>query len=132
MKKNILISALIFTAGALAAAESDDVKAAAKKLGEQKSYSWKTTVVVPEGSQFRPGPTEGKTEKEGYTWLSMSFGDNSTEAVIKGEKGAAKLEGEWRSLAELADDGGQPGPGTFMARMLRSYRTPAVEAEEIA
>ena len=94
MKKNILISALIFTAGVLAAAESEDVKAAAKKLGEQKSYSWKTTVVVPEGSQFRPGPTEGKTEKDGYTSLSMSFGDNTTEAMIKRDKGAAKIKNE--------------------------------------
>lgn len=132
MKKNILISIIAITAGTLLAGESEAVKAAAKKLAGQNNYSWKTTVVVPEGSRFRPGPTEGKTEKEGYTWLSMTFGDNSTEAVIKGEKGAAKMEGEWRSLAELADDGGQPGPGTFMARMLRSYRTPAVEAEDIA
>jgi hypothetical protein len=130
MKKNILISALIFTAGVLAAAESDDVKAAAKKLGEQKSYSWKTTVVVPEGSQFRPGPTEGKTEKDGYTSLSMSFGDNTTEAVIKGDKGAAKMEGEWRSLADMAQDSGQPAG--FLARRLQNYRTPAMEAEEIA
>jgi hypothetical protein len=132
MKKSILLSAVMLMAGTLFAADSEDVKAAAKKLADQSSYGWKTTVVVPEGSRFRPGPTEGKTEKDGYTWLSMSFGDNSTEAIIKGEKGAAKLEGEWKSLAEMADDGGQPGSGTFMARMLRSYRTPAVEAEDLA
>jgi hypothetical protein len=132
MKKSILFGAVTLIAGTLLAADSEDVKGAAKKLAAQGNYSWKTTVVVPEGSRFRPGPTEGKTEKDGYTWLSMSFGDNSTEAVIKGEKGAAKLEGEWRSLTEMADDGGQPGPGTFMARMLRNYKTPAVEAEDIA
>jgi len=130
MKKNVLISALLFTAGMLVAAESDDVKAAAKKLGEQKNYSWKTTVVVPEGSQFRPGPTEGKTEKDGYTFLSMSFGDNSTDAVVKGDKGAAKMDGEWRSLADMAQDSGQPS--AFMARRLQNYRTPAQEAEELA
>jgi hypothetical protein len=131
MKKSVLLSAAILIAGTLLAAESDDVKAAAKKLADQGNYSWKTTVTVPEGTRFRPGPTEGKTEKEGYTWLSMSFGDNSTEAVIKGDKGAAKMEGEWHSLAEMADDGGQ-GPGRFMARMLQNYRTPAVEAEDLA
>ncbi len=130
MKKNIVISAITLIAGTLLAAESDDVKAAAKKLGEQKNYSWKTTVVVPEGSQFRPGPTEGKTEKDGYTFLSMTFGDNTTEAVVKGDKGAAKMEGEWRSLADMAQDSGQPA--AFMARRLQNYRTPAVEAEEIA
>lgn len=132
MKKIIFINAVMLIAGTLLAAESEDVKAAAKKLAGQNNYSWKTTVVVPEGSRFRPGPTEGKTEKDGYTWISMTFGDNSTEAIVKGEKGAAKMEGEWRSLAEMADDGGQPGPGTFMARMLRNYRTPATEAEDLA
>jgi hypothetical protein len=129
MKKNVLICAITLIAGTLLAAESEDVKAAAKKLGEQKNYSWKTTVVVPEGSQFRPGPTEGKTEKDGYTFLSMSFQDNTIEAVVKGEKGAAKMEGEWRSLADLAQDS---GPGSFMARRLQNYRTPAAEAEDIA
>jgi hypothetical protein len=129
MKKNVLISVIILIAGTLLAAESEDVKAAAKKLGEQKNYSWKTTVVVPEGSQFRPGPTEGKTEKDGFTFLSMSFQDNTIEAVVKGEKGAAKMEGEWRSLADLAQD---TGPGSFMARRLQNYRTPATEAEDIA
>src|SRR5580765_8637720 len=129
MKKTILISAITLIAGTLLAADSEDVKAAAKKLGEQKNYSWKTTVVVPEGSQFRPGPTEGKTEKDGYTFLSMSFQDNTIEAVVKGEKGAAKMEGEWRSLADMAQDS---GPGSFMARRLQNYRTPAAEAEDIA
>jgi hypothetical protein len=129
MKKNVLICAITLIAGTLLAAESEDVKAAAKKLGEQKNYSWKTTVVVPEGSQFRPGPTEGKTEKDGYTFLSMSFQDNTIEAVVKGEKGAAKMEREWRSLADLAQDS---GPGSFMARRLQNYRTPAAEAEDIA
>jgi hypothetical protein len=131
MKKIILINAMALLAGTLWAADSEDVKAAAKKLAEQSNYSWKTTVVVPEGSQFRPGPTEGKTQKDGVTWLSITFGDNTTEAVVKGDKGAAKIEGEWQSLAELAE-GGQPGPGTFMAARLRNLRTPAVEAEDMA
>src|SRR5882724_3412759 len=103
MKKRILCGAMTLMAGSLLAADSDDVKAAAKKLDGQSNYSWKTTVAVPEGGgggRFRPGPTEGKTEKDGYTWLSMTLGDNTTVAVIKGDIGAAKMEGEWRSLAE--------------------------------
>ena len=134
MKKSILIGALALMAGPLLAADSDDVKAAAKKLAGQSNYGWKTTVVVPEGgggTRFRPGPTEGKTEKDGYIWLSMTFGDNTSQAVLKGDKGAAKMEGEWQSLTELAGDG-QPGPGTFMARRLRSYKAPAAEAEDLA
>src|ERR1041385_2467220 len=104
MKKIILVNAVALVAGTLLAAESDDVKAAAKKLAGQDNYSWKTTVVVPEGSQFRPGPTEGKTEKDGFTWLSMSFQDNTMDAVVKGEKGAAKVDSEWRSLSEMRSE----------------------------
>jgi hypothetical protein len=130
MKKIILVNAVALLAGTLLAADSEDVKAAAKKIAGQNNYSWKTTVVVPEGSQFRPGPTEGKTEKDGYTWLSMSFQDNTMDAVVKGEKGAAKMEGEWRSLSELAEE--DQGPGRFMAMRLRNFRTPAVEAEDLA
>jgi hypothetical protein len=130
MKKIMIVNLVTLLAGTLLAAESEDVKAAAKKLVGQSNYSWKTTVTVPEGSQFRPGPTEGKTEKEGYTWLSMSFRDNTMDAVLKGEKGAAKMEGEWRSLAEMAEEG--QGMGSFMAARLKNYRTPAAEAEELA
>jgi len=85
-EKTLIANAIALFAATLVAGESEDVKAAAKKLAEQKNYSWKTTVVVPEGSQFRPGPTEGKTEKEGYTLLSMSLRDNTMEAVLKGRK----------------------------------------------
>jgi hypothetical protein len=60
----------------------------------------------------------------------MSFQDNTIEAVIKGEKGAAKMEGEWRSLADMAQDSDQRA--AFTARRLQNYRTPAVEAQEIA
>jgi hypothetical protein len=134
MKRSILYGAVALMAGSLLAADSDSVKAAAKKLAAESNYSWKTVIVVPEGgggNRFRPGPTEGKTEKDGYTFLSMTRGDNKIEAVIKGDKGAAKMEDDWQSLSELAGDG-QPGPGTFMARRLRSYKTPAAEAEDLA
>ena len=62
MKTIILFSATTLLAASLGAADSspkDEITAAAKKLGEKANYTWKTTVVVPEGSPFRPGPTEG-------------------------------------------------------------------------
>src|SRR3989442_15477362 len=64
MKTNVLFSTMTMLAGSLIAADSspkDDIIAAAKKLGGQANYSWKTTVVVPESAQFKPGPTEGQT-----------------------------------------------------------------------
>lgn len=126
-------AALVLAAGTLPAAESspkDEITAASKKLAEKPNYSWRTTVVVPESAQFKPGPTEGRTEKDGYTQVSMSFGDNKTEAVIKGEKAAVKTpEGDWRSLAEL--DGAE-GPGRFLGRFIRNFKTPAAHAIDLA
>ena len=137
MKKNIFCSFALLLAVPLLAAESNplaEVKAAAAALSSQTNYSWRTTVEVPANSRFRPGPTEGRTEKEGYTLLSFSFGDNVTEAVLKGTNGALKTpDGDWRSLAEAAnDDGGGPNPGMFLARMLQNFKTPAAQAAELA
>ncbi|MBI2929116.1 MAG: hypothetical protein HYY24_25915 [Verrucomicrobia bacterium] len=133
MKKPLLCSLTTLVAGSLLAADStpkDDITAAAKQLGEKPNYSWKTTVVVPEGSPFRPGPTEGKTEKDGVTSLTMSFGDNTTKAFLKGDKGAVtNPDGGWQTLADLDN---AEGPGRFLGMMLRNLRTPAVQAAEIA
>ncbi len=112
------------------ASPKDDVAAAAKKLGDKANYSWKTTVAVPEGSRFRPGPTDGKTEKDGVTHLKLSFGENTTEAFIKGDKAAATSpDGGWQSLADLDN---AEGPARFMAGMLRNFKAPAAQAAELA
>jgi hypothetical protein len=118
-------------ASALAADSNpkSEVQAAAKKLGD--NYSWKTSVENAGGRGFG-GPSEGKTA-DGKTWVSMSFRENTTEAVLTGgEKGAIKTPDGWRSLAEASqDDGGGFSPGSFAARMLRNYKTPAVQAAEL-
>src|SRR2546422_3945607 len=133
MKTNILFSALALLAGSLMAADNstkDDVSAAAKKLGEKSNYSWRTTIVVPEGSQFRPGPTEGQTEKDGFTHVTNTFGDNTTQAFLKGDKAAvSNPDGGWQSLADLE---GEQGPGRFRGMMIRNLRTPAVQAADLA
>lgn len=124
-------------AGSLMAADSspkDDVKKAAAALGSQTNYTWQATVEVPADSPFKPGPTDGKTEKGGYTTLSFSFGDNSTEAVTKGTNGAVKTDDGWKTLAEALKDNGDGGfnPTRFIARMVQNYRVPAVEAASLA
>jgi hypothetical protein len=132
MKRNMLFSTVALLAGSLLAADSspkDNVTGAAKKLADKANYSWTTTVAVPEGARFRPGPTEGKTEKDGYTHLKMSFRENSTQAVLKGDKGAVtNPEGAWQSLAELESS---EGPGRFMGRFLRDFKAPAAQAGEL-
>src|SRR3954467_11222375 len=105
MKSKLLITLSLVAASALFAADSgpkDQIVGAAKKTAEKPNYSWKTTVVVPESARFKPGPTEGKTEKDGFTYVTLSFGDNLTEAVMKGEKAViTNQEGEWQLASEL-------------------------------
>src|SRR2546422_10105935 len=131
MNRIIQLSTLTLAAFPLLAADpKDEVLDAAKQLGEKPNYSWKATVVVPEGSQFRPGPTEGKTEKDGFTYVMMSFGDNLTEAVLKGGKAVVtNQEGNWETVSE-ADDGG--GQGRFRSRMFRNFKAPAAQAADLA
>src|SRR5579859_2680533 len=68
MKKTVLFSAaavvLALSVNAADSTTKDDVNAAAKKLAETSSYSWRTTVAVPEDAPFKPGPTDGKAEKD--------------------------------------------------------------------
>jgi len=133
MKTQVLCSALALLAGSLIAADSspkDDIIAAAKKLGGQANYSWKTTVAAPESAQFKAGPTEGQTEKDGFTHLTLSFGGNTTQAVIKGDKAAVtNPEGVWQSLADLDT---AEGPGRFLGRIIRNFKAPAAQATELA
>jgi len=141
MKRNILLGTMALLAGSLFAADSspkDDVKNAARKLADKDNYSWKTTIEAAGGGggggggggRFRPGPTEGKTEKGGATVLSMTRGDNTIEAVLKESKGAVKTPDEgWRSLADVAAD--TEGPGRFIGRVLQNFKAPAAQAEDL-
>jgi hypothetical protein len=133
MKRNMLCNVLCLIAAPLFAADSgpkDDVIAAAKKLADKPNYSWKTTVVVPESAQFKPGPTDGRTEKGGYTYVTMSFGDNLTEAAMKGEKAVVtNQDGDWQLVSELESGEGR---GRFLGRMMRNFKTPAALAMDLA
>src|SRR5207247_7101932 len=97
MIRNLLAAFAIVAASASIAhaATKDDVQAAAKKLAAADNYAWKQTV---EGG-FGAGSTEGKTQKDGLTWLSLNIRDNTVEVVIKEGKGAIKLEDGWTSAS---------------------------------
>jgi len=101
-----------------------------KKLGAQPNYSWKENVVVPEDSPFKPGPTEGKAEKGGVKYFTVSFGDNTTKIYLKGDQSAiSDPNGGWASAKEMESD---EGPGRFMAVIVRAFKAPAEQAEELA
>jgi len=131
--KTILALTVLTSAASLLAADpsaKEEVTIAAKKLGEKNNYSWKTIIVVPPDAQFRPGPLEGKTEKDGISYIKMTFRDTPTEAFMKGTKAAVTTpEGEWRSLSEIESN---EGSGMFVGRIIRSFKTPAVQAAELA
>jgi len=146
----LLIAVALCTAP-LAFAETapgDEVKAAAKKLGESENYSWTTTTTVPEGTRFRPGPSSGKTNKAGYSWLSTTMGDRTSESIIKAGKFVTKSDAGWQTPEERraareagggggegrGGRGGQGGPGGgpgAAGRNFENFKTPAQQAEEI-
>jgi hypothetical protein len=131
MKRNLLMSSLMLLASSLLAQDAKQtVTTAAKKLADTDNYSWKQTTENAGGGGFGGGTSEGKTQKGGYTWLSMSMRDNTIEAVKKGDKGAIKGENGWRSLSEASS--GDRGPATFMARRIQNFKAPAGQAEQLA
>ena len=140
MKTPLLLSFSCLLAASLFAADSgpkEDVKNAAKKLADKASYSWKSSTEsagANAGGRGRPGPVEGKIEKDGFAMLSMTRGETTTEAVVKGNKGAIKTADGWKSLAEATegDGGGQRNPARTAARMLQNFRSPAAGAEDLA
>ncbi len=131
MKKTILFGLLACAATTMLAADAkEEVTAAAKKLADQAGYTWKTTVALPEGSRMPSGPTEGKTQKDGLTHVTMTFGENTTELLMKGEKAAVKSQDSgWQSTAELE---GSEGRGRWTGMMARNFTLPAAQAAQIA
>lgn len=132
MIRHVLLGTVALLAGSafVSAADNEACMTAVNKLKDSDNYSWKTLTDMGANSQFRPGPQEGKTDK-GTTMLTMSFGDNTIEAVIQGDKGAIKTEDGWQSLEEATQNGAQ-GPGRFMGRMLRNFKTPGAQVAETA
>src|SRR5438132_60973 len=131
MKTKLLFSFASLVACSLFAADpnpKDEITSAAKKLKD--NYGWKSTI---EAGNFG-STTEGKTDKDGLVVLTIKFGDNTTEAVLKGGKGAVKTpDNDWQSLTEVgASAGDQPGPRRFLARTLQNFKAPAVQAGDLA
>ncbi|HEX5221880.1 MAG TPA: hypothetical protein VFZ59_20110 [Verrucomicrobiae bacterium] len=131
MKTTALFSSIVLATASLIAADTpkDEVLAAAKKLGDKPNYAWKTITVVPEDAQFKPGPSEGKTSKDGITYVTWSFGDNTTRIYLKGDKAVADPNGDWQTLADLEGD---EGPGRFLGFIIRNFKAPVAQAEELA
>jgi hypothetical protein len=133
MKKNLLFGLVFSLAGSLLAADSspkDSVTSAATALGNEANYSWHTTVENAGGGGRGGGPTDGKSEKGGYTWVSMARGGNTTVAVLKGTNGAISTpDNGWQSLVELA---AANAGGFNPAFQFQNYKTPDQQAVTLA
>ena len=127
MLRQLMFGAVVCMAGvALAADASEDVLNAVKKLNDSSNYSWKTTSESAGGGGFNASQT-GKTQKDGYTTVTITFGDNDTQLATKGGKGVVKTDDGWKTAEELADE---QGPARFMAMMAQNFKTPGAQAEE--
>jgi hypothetical protein len=140
MKRLALIAAATLAAGVLDAAApspNDTAAAAIKALAAQPNYSWNATVDSTGG--FRPGPTTGKTEKDGYTSVTMTMRDSPLQIILQGDKMVVKspFATGWQTVAELtaaADNNadGPPNMGRFFARMVQNAKaTPTVQATNL-
>lgn len=122
--------ALAMLTGSLAAAPKEDVQGAIKKLGDADNYSWKSTVEAVGG--FGSSSTAGKTSKDGLITVSRTFGENTTEAALKGEKGAVKTDDGWQSFEEMQANAGGGGRGRGRGAFgLRNTKTPVAEATDL-
>jgi hypothetical protein len=98
------------------AAPTDDVAAAARKLADAPNYSWTVTTEFA-NSQFPALPSEGVTEKDGYTVVTTTFNGNSRQRVRKGDQSVIQnRDGEWMTMEELRQQfaggaGAAPGGG---------------------
>ena len=108
-----------------------DVKAAAKKLGD--NYSWTTTSKMEGGAgggggggRFGGGSTEGQTA-DGIVYLKSTFGDRTMHTAAKGEKVIVKGEEAWET-----PDADAQGPGRFAAQRMKTFKAPAAEAADLA
>lgn len=134
MKKNLLLGIFTLVAGSLLAADSSPIGTvtnAAAALGGAANYSWHSTIEAA-GGGFGAGTADGKTEKNGYTWVSTERGGNTTVALLKGTNGAVNTpDNGWQSLAEMtAANAG--GGGFNPARGLLNYKTPDQQAATLA
>jgi hypothetical protein len=125
-----MITVLTLAAPVLRADPKDDIQAAIQKLGDSPSYSWSTNI----SGGFGRGTQDGKTQKDGYSTVTMQIRDSSFDIVIKGVKTVLKTDSGWKTPSEVISDeggdnaGGPPGPEFLAAIMARNFKTPAQQA----
>ena len=127
MKRIIAISIMGVMAASVWAADSkEEVQKAAKALADKDNYGWTQTTKNQGGGNgggggrgFGAGTVEGKSNKEGVTYVVSKFtnqnGDDMTfESASKGEKRAFKGQDGWQAPPAPGGGGGGGGRGRGM------------------
>ncbi|HVT79615.1 MAG TPA: hypothetical protein VHM90_03070 [Phycisphaerae bacterium] len=138
MSRRILAVTFAFALASVAtsslrAADLDDAQTAIKKLADAPNYSWSSSITGGRGNQQ---PVEYKAEKDGYaTFTAAGFqGGDSTDIVMKGDKGVGKMADGWKTTAELqkaADDAGGFSPELIVVLRISNFSTPAAQAKSL-
>jgi hypothetical protein len=120
---SFVFSILVLSLSAATADPKSEVSDAIKKLARESGYGW-TYTPKTEGSESarRQGPMEGKTEKEGLSYLKGEAGDITIEIAFKGEKMIVNYNGDWLSTAEI-------GENNRTVQRLKALKRPTDEAE---
>lgn len=128
-----IVSLLAITAlacSASAAEPKEAVGAAVKALKEKANYSWSTTSEMA-NSQFPAMTSKGKTEQNGFTFITSEGFNGEIQAVKKGTNGVVKTEDAWQTAEELRQGGQGGGPGRGFSGRLLTTPAPAEDAEEL-
>ena len=130
MKQLATVLVLVTVLWRLPAAESEalqNILSAAQKLEQQTNYSWVSTSQSAPGTRaWRQGPTEGRTEKGGFSFVTFTLGDSLISLGFKGTNAAIHWADQWRGDRELE------GEYAWIGGRLRTYKLPAQEAEFLA
>ena len=125
----LLIGAVSIATGLTAAEPKESLIEAANALANKANYSWKTTV---ESAGEPPGIIEGKTEKGGASFLTLSRRENSFDAALKGSKATVKTEEGWKPATEAADMEGTRGGTRLVSLIVQNMKLPAAEVADLA
>jgi len=143
--KHLLWTALGMMAGTILGAGTparatgfgDEAKDAARKLGEQSSYTWtSTTRKLVDGKDAAPDKvapiSEGRIEKAGATYLILAKGTpKSVEVAIRESKVAVKTPDGWKSLNDFAPadpaSNKKPDKLAVLAKSYERFTSPSSE-----
>jgi putative heme-binding domain-containing protein len=136
----VLALAVAHSALAADADLKSSISAAAKKLADQPSFRWKTTLHSEGGGPFGGGgaSTSGQFENDGYTWVVSTSPQSSLEFARREDKFAVVLDGSWMTLDQAAvrspaggRGGGFFGGGGFNPASVTGFKMPAAQVEAL-